>query len=248
MNESLRGQGPAADGAAVTDPAAVADLMDRRARITEWLARLDAAPASNPRAAERVRADFRQRLEAVMSELSEHHEALREQRRHLARSLAEAEATEQTARDQLDEAELRHRIGEIEADEWEERRRALESTASQAAEQVLSIREDTARLDEVLGGLEGGVDTIQSPPSDAPIRIDAQAVGEATENARAEASTPAPAADGDDGSGGGFLDDLDRAIESSADTRPRPGTKCPECGYTNDSDAWYCGVCGVDLA
>jgi hypothetical protein len=61
-----------------------------------------------------------------------------------------------------------------------------------------------------------------------------------------------------------FLKQLDRAISghddapdtsptanSEEDTeqfRPTPGTKCPECGYTNDPEAWYCGVCGVDLA
>jgi septal ring factor EnvC (AmiA/AmiB activator) len=247
MKESQRGEGPAADIAAVTDLATVADLMDRRARISEWLARLDEAPVSNPRAAERVRVDYRQRLEAVMSELSEHGEALREQRRHLSRALAEAEAAEQTARDELDEAELRHRIGEIQDDEWDEKRRSLEDSAAQTGERVLSIREETTRLDEVLEGIEGGIDTVPSPPADAAAQADATPVSEATENARAEAATPDPAADGDDG-GGAFLDDLDRAIESSADTRPRPGTKCPECGYTNDFDAWYCGVCGVDLA
>lgn len=245
MNESLRGQGPAAHIAAVTDLAAVADLMDRRARITEWLARLDAAPVANPRAAERVRADYRQRLEVVMSELSDHHDGLREQRRHLARSLAEAEAAEQTARDELDEAELRHRIGEIEADEWEERRRNLERAAAEAGEQGRALREEASGLDEVLDSLEDGIDTVPSPKSPADQPADVTAVAEATEHARGEASTPTPSADADDG--GGFLDDLDRAIESSADTRPRPGAKCPECGYTNDSDAWYCGVCGVDL-
>jgi hypothetical protein len=61
-----------------------------------------------------------------------------------------------------------------------------------------------------------------------------------------------------------FLKQLDRAISGSDEAastvsslngeedteqfRPTPGTKCPECGYTNDPEAWYCGVCGVDLA
>ena len=60
-----------------------------------------------------------------------------------------------------------------------------------------------------------------------------------------------------------FLEELDRAIaatgqrddeapgseeEPTADTRPRAGVKCPECGYSNDAGAWFCGVCGVDLA
>lgn len=245
MNESLRGQGPAADISAVTDLATVADLMDRRTRITDWLALLEQGPVTNPRAAERVRTDYRQRLEVVMSELAEHRDGLREHRRRLARSLTEAEAAEQAARDDLDEAEIRHRIGEIEAEEWEERRRALERAAAEAGEEARALREEASGLDEVLDTLEGGIDTVPSPGSAGAQPPDATAVAEATEHAREEASMPTPSADGDDG--GGFLDDLDRAIDSSADTRPRAGAKCPECGYTNDSDAWYCGVCGVDL-
>lgn len=247
MTESLHGQGPAADVSAVTDLAIVADLMDRRSRITEWLARLDEAPVSNRRAAERIRADYRQRLETVMSELSEHREALREERRRLSRSLVDAEAAEQVARDELDEAEIRHRIGEIETDEWEERRRSLESTAAEAGERVHSLREEAARLDDVLDGLEGGIDTVPSPAADGDRQRAERAVGEAVELPPIEADTPDRASNGDD-PGTGFLDDLDRAIDSSADTRPRRGAKCPECGYTNDFDAWYCGVCGVDLA
>ena len=38
------------------------------------------------------------------------------------------------------------------------------------------------------------------------------------------------------------------ADKDKPDTRPTVGTKCVECGYTNDSTAWYCGVCGVSLA
>lgn len=56
-----------------------------------------------------------------------------------------------------------------------------------------------------------------------------------------------------------FLEELDRAIAATAptagseeepteDTRPQPGLKCPDCGYSNDPAAWYCGVCGVDLS
>ena len=56
-----------------------------------------------------------------------------------------------------------------------------------------------------------------------------------------------------------FLQELDRAIAATAPTgeggepdeetsaRPQPGLKCPDCGYSNDPAAWYCGVCGVDL-
>jgi hypothetical protein len=58
-----------------------------------------------------------------------------------------------------------------------------------------------------------------------------------------------------------FLAELDRALnddskddagytltEAELDTRPKAGVKCADCGYTNDPQAWYCGVCGADLS
>ena len=56
-----------------------------------------------------------------------------------------------------------------------------------------------------------------------------------------------------------FLAEIDRALdddvtlsaeegeEPGPDTSPKPGLKCPECGYTNDISAWFCGVCGADI-
>jgi hypothetical protein len=74
----------------------------------------------------------------------------------------------------------------------------------------------------------------------------------AAEVAGEDGESDAPAA--------GFLEELDRALndesegdpaftltEAELDTRPKPGVKCPDCGYTNDPQAWYCGVCGADL-
>lgn len=41
--------------------------------------------------------------------------------------------------------------------------------------------------------------------------------------------------------------ETDAAQEPEADTAPKPGLKCGECGYTNDLNAWFCGVCGADV-
>jgi hypothetical protein len=85
---------------------------------------------------------------------------------------------------------------------------------------------------------------------DYPWELPAAVAGAADEDA--ESGLDLPAAD--------FLEELDRALndesasdpaytltEAELDTRPKPGVKCPDCGYTNDPQAWYCGVCGADL-
>lgn len=244
MHRIARGQEPDSGNSGGADLSAVRELLAQRARITEWLGRLDEASISNPRAAERVREDYRQRLGSLMAELADHREALGEQRRRLARSLAEAESAEQAARDELDEAELRYRIGEIEGSAWEEKRSSLEAAAAAATAAVAEARDEASRLDDVLESIEGGLDTVPSPGDES---VPAEAVLGARDGSEAGATQedkghPEPE------TRSGFLEELDRAIEGSAETRPRAGAKCPECGYTNDFDAWYCGVCGVDLA
>lgn len=277
MKSSQQAQVPESEPSDSHGAQPVEELLEQRARITGWLERLEDAPAANPRAVERVRADYRQRLDEVMTRLGGHRDALREQRRTLAATLAEAEEAEQTARDALDEAELRYRIGEIREEEWEGKRQPLERAVGDAGSAAREARDEAARLEEVLDAIEGGIDTVPSPgPFDDP-RVPAHAppahaAGAPIEEAvhdppfpiatEAGSDAPAdgqqagptgedaePAATGDaEGAGPEFLEELDRAIEASADTRPRPGAKCPDCGYTNDFDAWYCGVCGVDLA
>jgi hypothetical protein len=232
-------------------PASVSDLLDRRARLLGWLANLDQAPHSNPRAVERIRRDYTERLESTMKELAGCFESLRDQKSRLAAALQEAEEAHRLARDELDEAELRHEIGELQPSEWEARRTALVRVVDAAAGTEQAIRRDAADLDEVLADLQDGLDGVppglpkladQPTPSGAapPVGV----VGESVEAGREGASPPAPAPDGDDGSahevGASEEEDL-------AATRPGPGVKCVDCGYTNDFDARYCGVCGVDL-
>lgn len=253
MTMSQDGHSPASNTGRSADLSVVSDLLERRAVVAGWLERLEEAPTSNRRAAERVRTDYRQRLDAVMEELSGHRDALREQRRRLSDSLDQAEAAHQEARDALDEGELRHSIGELAEAEWADRRMRLEESVAAAAAALREAREEAARLDEVLDSLEEGIDPIPSAESDsrlpAPLPSPAGSQPDAgtAPTAQPFGAEPETGAQSEP-DGSAFLEELDRAIEGSSDTRPRPGAKCPDCGYTNDFDAWYCGVCGVDLA
>ena len=111
------------------------------------------------------------------------------------------------------------------------------------------------------GPVEELVDVDALAPSDAEEQAESSPnhdLGEITSFADAAEAmadrVDRPAADDDMA----FLEELDRTIaatapstpgddEPPAEGRPQPGLKCPECGYSNDPAAWYCGVCGVDL-
>jgi hypothetical protein len=242
INDSISGGG---------SPVSLAELLDRRARLLGWLANLDQAPHSNPRAVERIRRDYTERLEATLKELAGCLETLRDQKGRLAAALEEAEEAHRQARDELDEAELRHEIGELQPSEWEARRAALVRAVDTAAATREAVRRDAAELEDVLADLQKGLDvapTERRPPAVPPVGSGAAPpvgiVGEWVEAGREDSSPPAPAPDGDDGSAHefGVAEEEDLAA-----TRPGPGVKCVDCGYTNDFDARYCGVCGVDL-
>jgi hypothetical protein len=331
--------------------AVVAELLDQRVRIQSWLDNLETVGAeANTRVVERVRADYSERLRGVIEQLTGHLASIRADRESRESELTSATQRHRKATDQLEEARLRHMIGELSDEEWRERQPELAEAVEEAEADREDARAEVARLDDLLRQIEdegpdeeedAGAPAVTDAPSDEPVVQDA---GETT-----EAGTPEPTPgeeevaeamsdlddagtidglpelrpyeafsarnDVDDGDPDlrivhspdplaflselpgsedatveqpaaeagelGFLRDLDRAIAgddgeggddeggddeaggaaAGADTgasspadedpeqfRPTPGTKCPECGYTNDPEAWYCGVCGVDLA
>lgn len=229
---------------------ALAELLARQARLREWIERLDDPQDDVPaHVTARVRADYEARLTELVGELRAHADALRADAVERREALLSAREAREAAADALAEGRLRHRLGEVDDAEWGARRGELERTASDSEAREREAGEELARLEELLS-------QIDAPASQGgdPVTADVAPSSESSEDARDSGWewTPEPEAAEETGAGGapGFLDDLDRAIsaeESELDTRPAPGVKCPECGYTNDSTAWYCGVCGVDL-
>lgn len=229
-----------------TESARISELLDTRDRIQGWIDRLDETTAdASPRVMDRVRGDYDHRLRTLMAELAGHAEALRARHQAALSQLSEAEAVLERAREDREEVALRYRIGEFDEEEWSARRAELDGAVDEAVETREAARARAAELEEILQQLE-------SPVSRPPQATTTAATASADPEFEDDVTQEAPA-DGSD-----FLAQLDRAIESAGadeeegnddlDAPSRPGLKCPECGYTNDAEAWYCGVCGVDLA
>jgi hypothetical protein len=339
----------------------VQELLEQRSQIQRWLTNLDTVGTeANSRVIERVRIDYSDRLDAVIEELAEHLETIRADRDERQQQLEAATQRLQSVSEEMEEARLRHMIGEISDEAWRDRQPELGDSVTEAEADREDARAEVARLDELLRQIEedqnaaaeatststgeeagpaddaaapqtefeearagsgtgdseeadetddsddlvylspeseveksmsdldaeGAVDT---PPADAPTvdvsfgDLDADPDRDSDSDSDSdleiyrgpldplaflsdlpgtdEATVEQPSSEPDDFE---FLKQLDRAIGGSDETastepavngeedleqfRPTPGTKCPECGYTNDPEAWYCGVCGVDLA
>ncbi len=138
-------------------PAEVSKLIGRSQEIQGWIDRLaDHRDEAPPDVYERVLGDYRTRLETVTVELAQHRAALAaslEERR-------EAVATLQVDRDEqaadLEEARLRHAVGEFTDPEWEERRSRIEDEL-EGLDELLQVEESAvAELTAIIASIEEG--------------------------------------------------------------------------------------------
>src|SRR5690606_13973033 len=98
-----------------------------------------------------------QRLEGVIIELGAHSEALTADRQRLDEALFAAAQRHEAASETLEEVRLRHRIGEVSAEEWEERRPELEAELEVATDERAEVEREIAALDELLQQITAGV-------------------------------------------------------------------------------------------
>jgi hypothetical protein len=132
-------------------PDAIRTLLERRAQYMEWLAKLDDLGGKyRPAVAKRVRADYRDRLTGVENELHGHKEELESSLSHRKHQLAEFEQRHDVCAAELEEAELRHQVGEFDEGEWENRKNAHERELAEVARALDVEREAVAELGAVL--------------------------------------------------------------------------------------------------
>ena len=253
-------------------PTEVDDLLGQQAQLQGGLQSLQEQSAGVPeRVTARVRGDYEARLREVVDRLAGHQDAIRADLDRLRAEHQTALAQYEDAGDRLEEYRLRHRIGELDDAEWGARRADLEQEVEQAGSATAAADAEVQRLEALLRQFQPeAAEPAPAEPEETfadPMPTEAEPVAAPAEESRPDLpfewevdSSSLPPEDDLD-----FLTGLDRAIstpagseagstvgadsgETEAETRPRPGAKCPECGYTNDSTAWYCGVCGVDLA
>ncbi|HEX2077219.1 MAG TPA: hypothetical protein VHG08_05905 [Longimicrobium sp.] len=168
--------------------ATVHDLIRMREQLTGWIARLDEVGGqANTRAAERIRADYVSRLARVNEDLSAHRGEIEADLERFRGALAQAEEQRVAAADEMDEASLRHLIGELDDAAWEQARAPLEDRVRSAEDAVARAREEVERLEALAADIEGAA-------SATPAADEAPQAPAAAESAPAEPEA-APAAE-----------------------------------------------------
>ncbi len=255
----------------------VEELLDRRATIEEWLARLDEQEGRvSEQIIARVREDYRRRLQAALDSLGAHRRAIQDQVEQARALLANAETRRARAAEELEEAQLRTLIGEIDEESWAEQEPRLKAALNETAETASNARAEAERLGAILVQLDerehnasgtddgpaytAGIAELADNADDADVALeDSEPILDVSEAFEAIGiatviELPIPEVEETEA----FLTEIDRALaaaggqdvssdDGEADTAPKPGVKCGECGYTNDINAWFCGVCGADV-
>jgi hypothetical protein len=137
--------------------AIVPDLIRLREQLTGWIAKLDeVGPQASSRVAERVRADYAERLRRVNEDLAAHRGEIEADLARFRAALAEAEELRGRAADELDELSLRHLIGELDEASWNEARPDLERRVSDADDAVARARAEVEHLQQLAADIASG--------------------------------------------------------------------------------------------
>src|SRR6185503_15864603 len=127
--------------------------MEERSKYEKWLRDLEAKKEATPaHVYERVRGDYRSRLDGVMDQLREHTSSMQSHARTLMTRLRELESAEQDLKDEHAEQELRANVGELTPGEWETISRKAQRAITKLQEDQQQIADDLIRIRDLLEG------------------------------------------------------------------------------------------------
>lgn len=196
---------PTPDASSVV-PEGIRQLLERRQTYEEWLARLDdVGDQYRSEVAERVRSDYRARLSEVAGELEGHRhdlESALDERRGRLTELAEGFERRSA---ELEEAELRFKVGEFDETTWDDQRQELTTGLEEIETELDGARNAVDELEQVLHRLGDDaqpaqpmpVESLASAPREPTTDVAVEAEAEADEEFEVEPEADAHAEDPD---------------------------------------------------
>jgi len=146
---------------------AIQNLLEERRQLERWLRRLDmAGDKTPPQVRKKVRADYSRRLDAIMAELQGYRDELNgslQGHREVRDGLAKRE---EDASENLAEAELRHTVGEYDAEKWAGIRAEILDALVKIREELKASQGEIAQLEEVLDAIDAP-SAVEEPDEEA---------------------------------------------------------------------------------
>jgi len=212
----------------------ILDLLDRREELVGRLNNLETMkPDTNSRVYKKIREDYSTKLQSVLEKINEQRGSLENKAKELAAQISEKETIFTDQSDQVDELQIRAKLGEFnhDNDDFKNELNTAESDRDKTSGQLDKLRKELNDLNGVLSDVDHatsagvpGMDTsIQPKPDNKADVIDLddedllEDVGEVD------------------------VDDVDLDIDDSDEN------KCPNCGHVNPPHLVVCEECNAEL-
>jgi hypothetical protein len=134
----------------------VDQLLKDREKFESWLKRLEQQRSqTSEQAYERVHRDYQQRLEEVIGRLQSHSDSIKGKLRELQQPVSDLDEERSSKAEELDEARLRHMVGEYGDDtDWRDLEGQLLTSLQETEGRIAGVRGEIGRLEEIVALVE----------------------------------------------------------------------------------------------
>ncbi len=213
----------------------ILDLLDRREELVGRLNNLETMkPDTNTRVYQKIREDYSTKLQGVLEKINEQRGSLEKKAKELAAQISNKEKVFTEQSDQVDELQIRAKLGEFnhDNDDFKNELNQSESDRDQTSGSLDKLRKELSDLNGVLSDVDHAT-SAGVPGLDSPSKPRAAATEDIIDIEDDELIEEV----------GG--DDLDVDIDSiSGDSDEN---KCPSCGHVNPPHLVVCEECNAEL-
>jgi len=215
----------------------ILDLLDRREELVGRLNNLETMkPDTNTRVYQKIREDYSTKLQGVLEKINEQRGSLEKKATELAAQISNKEKVFTEQSDQVDELQIRAKLGEFnhDNDDFKNELNQSESDRDQTSGSLDKLRKELNDLNGVLSDVDHATSAgIPGLDSSSKPREDTSAAEDIIDIEDDELLEEV----------GG--DDLAAGIDGISDESDE--NKCPSCGHVNPPHLVVCEECNAEL-
>ncbi len=214
----------------------ILDLLDRREEYVGRLNNLETMkPDTNTRVYEKIRQDYSTKLQKVLEKINEQRGSLEKKAKELSSQISQKEKTFTEQSDQVDELQIRAKLGEFnnDNDDFKNELHQSESDRDQTSMSLDKLRKELSDLNGVLSDVDHAT-SAGVPGLDTSVKAGSRTATEDIIDIEDDELIEEVASD-----------DLDVDIDDiSSDSDEN---KCPSCGHVNPPHLVVCEECNAEL-
>jgi chromosome segregation ATPase len=208
----------------------IQSLLARRTELADRLDNLESLKAeTNARVYKKIKADYEEQLNVVLSGISEQRGSLESSVAGLSSQIDEKEELHTKLSDGVDELQIRARLREFDENDNDFQQELDDAVAerNQTADELDKLRSELADLNKVLRDVDDA--TSGAPPAAAADDEPADEEEEIEELEELE------------------IDEEPDIVEDEGAGEEAEGVACPSCNYVNPPQKLFCEECGAAL-